>query len=250
MTAPLLPSVPRLPVDLLAALEATGPLPALVWHGEDGRTELSGRVLANWVIKAANHLSDEVALTADDALVLDLPAHWKRLVLALAGWSLGAEVRIAARRACGPGSDAAAGATGQTVVATDDGDGEPAVEADEVLVLEAVALSLRAPGELPALAHDWAQEVRGAGDVLGVAVGPWSGPVPGAASAGATSAGTAPAAAADAALLVEGDGADGGTEAALMLGAWLRGARVVGPAGSVDEAARRAEGVGPSAGRG
>lgn len=245
MTAPLPPSAPRLPMDLLAALEVTGPLPALVWHGEDGRTELSGRVLANWVIKATNHLSDEVALTADDTLILDLPAHWKRLVLALAGWSLGADVRIAAQRASGPGSEDPGSASGQTVVATDDADGEPAAAAEELLVLEAVALSLRAPGELPALAHDWAQEVRGAGDALGVAVGPWSGPVPGAASAG-----TASALAGDAALLVEGDGADGSAEAALMLGAWLRGARVVGPAGSVDEAARRAEGVGPSAGRG
>lgn len=245
MTAPLPPSAPWLPGDLLAALEATGPLPALVWHGEDGRTELSGRVLANWVVKATNHLSDEVALTADDALVLDLPAHWKRLVLALAGWSLGAHVAIASRRASGPGSDGPVAVTGQTVVATDDGDGEPAAEADEVLVLEPVALSLRAPGGLPALAHDWAQEVRGAGDALGVAVGPWSGPVPRA----TTSAGTSSPGAGDAALLVEGDGADEGADAALMIGAWLRGARVVGPAGSVDEASRRAEGAGPSAAR-
>ena len=46
---------------LLAPLEALGPLPALAWHGEASRIELSGHVLANWVIKAIGHLHDEVA---------------------------------------------------------------------------------------------------------------------------------------------------------------------------------------------
>ena len=69
---------------LLEPLEALGPLPALAWHGEAARIELSGHVLANWVIKAIGHLHDEVALGQGDVVVLDLPPHWKRLVLALA----------------------------------------------------------------------------------------------------------------------------------------------------------------------
>ena len=82
---------------LLAALEALGPTPALAWYGEASRIELSGHVLANWVIKAIGHLHDEVALEHGDTVVLDLAPHWKRLVLALATWSLGGEVVLLPR---------------------------------------------------------------------------------------------------------------------------------------------------------
>ena len=80
---------------LLAALERTGPQPVLAWYGEAARIELSGHVLANWVIKTIGHLDGELALAAGDELVLDLSPHWKRLVLALAAWSLGASTRTA-----------------------------------------------------------------------------------------------------------------------------------------------------------
>lgn len=227
-------TTPSLPADLLAALEATGPRPALVWHGVEGRTELSGHVLANWMAKATNHLADEIMLSGGDALVLDLPEHWKRLVLALAGWSLGASVTTT------PGADAA----GQVVVATEAPEGRAAASADELLVLEAVALSLRAPGPLPPLAHDWAQEVRGAGDALAVPVGPWSGPLPRQPRGGTEVSEPGPGEGAGAILLAD-DGVADPDEGARMIAAWLRGGAVVGPARSVDATARRAEGVTP-----
>ncbi|MDO5661985.1 MAG: hypothetical protein Q4G40_04750, partial [Brachybacterium sp.] len=77
---------------LLGALTARGPQPALIWYGPEGRTELSGAVLANWLIKSVNHLADEVMLDAGDAVTLQMPAHWKRFVLATAARMLGAEV--------------------------------------------------------------------------------------------------------------------------------------------------------------
>lgn len=228
---------PRTGRELLDALAELGPRPALTWFGADGRTELSGRVLGNWVIKAANHLADEIALSRGDALVLDLPPHWKRLVLALAGWTTGAEVRVldrdpaTASTAPVPPADV----DGMLIVATDRPGTELADAAEELLVLDAVSLALRASMPLPPLAHDWAQEVRGAGDVLALAPGPWSGPV------------VAPATAADegAEVLIGSDGADGSSDVSAMLGAWLRGARVLGPVAAIDDATRAAEGIGP-----
>lgn len=216
---------------LLAALAAIGPRPAIAWYGDEGRTELSGRVLGNWVIKAANHLGAEVGIAPGDPLVLDLPEHVKRLILSLAGWALGADVRIAPGR---PGAAAAPGhpsAGGMRVVATDHPEGPLAADADELLVLEAVALSLRAPGPLPPLARDWAQELLGAGDALAVPLGPWSGPAPRPRDDGGRP------------VLVGGDGADGGADTARILAAWMAGGRVVAPGRAVDTAARRAEGV-------
>ncbi len=218
-----------LPAALLDALEATGPRPALVWYGEEGRTELSGHVLASWVIKSVNHLADEVALAAGDGLLLDLPAHWKRLVLALAGWSLGLEVHVAPGRDDAAAAPAAAPPSGGTV-ATDAPEGQAALDADEVLALEAVALSMRFPGPLPPLTRDWAQEVRASGDALGVPLGPWSGPAP--------DEGPAPRA-----VLVASDGAAGGAVAAALLAVLVGGGLVVGPAARVDPAQAASEGV-------
>src|SRR5699024_7548407 len=82
---------------LLSALESTGPRPALAWYGEAARIELSGHVVANWVIKAIGHLHDEIALDPDDEVVVDLPPHWKRLTLAVACWALGARVTVLGR---------------------------------------------------------------------------------------------------------------------------------------------------------
>lgn len=218
----------HLPAALLDALETTGPRPALVWYGEEGRTELSGHVLATWVIKSVNHLADEVALEAGDGLLLDLPPHWKRLVLALAGWSLGLEVHLV------PGRDGTMSTSVPDVapraVATDAPAGETALTADEVLALEALALSMRFGAPLPPLARDWAQEVRASGDALGVTVGPWSGPAP--------AEGPVPRA-----VLVASDGAAGGQGAARMLAVLVGGGLVVGPADRVDAAQAASEGV-------
>jgi uncharacterized protein (TIGR03089 family) len=133
-------------------------------------------VLANWIIKATNHLAHEIDLQPGYLVVLDLPPHWKRFVLALAAWSLGAEVRI------GPsGPDDTAGVddtadAGVRVLATDETDAPGTEDADELLLLEARSLSMRFPGSLPPLAHDWVQEVRTASDRLEAPLGIWTGP--------------------------------------------------------------------------
>ena len=144
-------------LQLLGALERGGPHPALAWYGEAARIELSGHVLANWVIKSIGHLHDEIALEPGETVVLDLAPHWKRLVLALAAWSLGAEVTVLERPL------AAAAAESPRVLVTDRPDSPLAGSADEVLALQSVSLALRYDGALPALAHDWVSEVRGSG---------------------------------------------------------------------------------------
>src|SRR5690625_2572400 len=71
--------------------------PALTWYGPDGeRVELSQRVLANWVTKAINLLSDEADTAPGSAVGLDLPMHWRTLVWALAAWGCGATVTLPA----------------------------------------------------------------------------------------------------------------------------------------------------------
>jgi uncharacterized protein (TIGR03089 family) len=56
------------------------------------RVELSARVLANWVSKAANALQEEWDLGPGSRVRLDLPPHWRALYWALAVWSVGATV--------------------------------------------------------------------------------------------------------------------------------------------------------------
>lgn len=217
--------------QLLRALEQTGPNPVLAWYGEESRIELSGHVLANWVIKAIGHLHDEIALAPGDRMVLDLPPHWKRLVLALAAWSLGAEVSWHDRG--GAPREAAVPVPSPQVVATDRPDSTLAESAEEVLALQSVSLAPRYDGELPALVHDWLSEVRGSSDRLGVALPRWSGPEPLEAPT------TAPGAPLPRVLVDE----DGLPAAAQLLGALLAGGGIVGPASAVGEKQARAEGV-------
>jgi len=66
--------------------------PRLTWYGPDSeRVELSGRVLDNWVAKTSNLLQDELDAEPGMRLNLDLPAHWKSMIWALAAWLLGME---------------------------------------------------------------------------------------------------------------------------------------------------------------
>ena len=234
---------------LLDPLEALGPLPALAWHGEASRIELSGHVLANWVIKAIGHLHDEVALEPGDVVVLDLPPHWKRLVLALAAWSLGGEVVTLPRRLAGDGPRAGQDAPeGTEVPAPEDEPAEALPErvedprvmvtdrpgsalagsADEVLAVQPVSLAPRYDGELPPLVRDWVLEVRGSSDRLSVPLPDWSGP------SRAASSERAPR------LLVEGDGLG---VVPRLFEAWAAGGGVVGPAASVTDHRAAEEGV-------
>lgn len=214
---PPLPSLPSLP-PLLTSLEALGPRPALVWYGEESRIELSGHVLANWVIKSVGHLDAEIMLEHGDLVLLDLPPHWKRLVLALAVWGLGARVAVGGGEiGDDPEGEARVLATDRPATAAH------AEDADEVLALDPRSLSLRFDGELPPLVHDWAQEVRAHPDHLATALGPWAGPAPS----------PLPAALAEdpgARLLVA---ADGLTDPGPLLTALLEGRGIVGPSESV-----------------
>ncbi|PWH05143.1 hypothetical protein DEO23_13750 [Brachybacterium endophyticum] len=192
---------------LLSALEQLGPRPCLVWYEPEGRIELSGHVLANWVIKSVGHLEAEIMLEADELVVLDLPPHWKRLVLALAAWGLGARVLVPQQ----DGTIPAAADEEVRVVATDRPGTPLADEADEVLALAPQSLALRFEGDLPALVHDWAREVRAHPDQLSVPLGRWAGP--------------APAADPGHRLLVAADGLEdpAGTLAALLCGRGIVG---------------------------
>lgn len=225
MTAPVLPRASI----LLEALERIGPRPALAWHGEAARIELSGHVLANWVTKSIGHLDAEIALEPGELVVLDLPPHWKRLVLALAAWSLGARVHVTPAEE----SDDADALSGEEirVLATDRPDSALSEESDEVLALDAVSLAPRFSGPLPPLVHDWASEVRAHPDALTVPLPAWSGPAP---------ADAEPDGPDSPRLLVADDGL---LDAPQVLAALLAGGGFVGPAAAVDERTARDEGV-------
>ena len=118
-------------------------------HGE--RVELSARVVANWVSKAANLLQDELDAGPGTVVQLALPPHWRTLYWALATWSVGATVDLR--------PDA-----GADVVVTDDPvrcDDAPAA----VLVTLA-ALARSAAGSVPAGAVDEARELATHPDVF------------------------------------------------------------------------------------
>lgn len=232
-TAPLAAAPLGSGAMLLSALEGAGPHPVLAWYGEAARIELSGHVLANWVIKSIGHLDGEIAFEPADEVVLDLPSHWKRLVLALAAWSLGGTVHVLPDSS--PPSD-------PRLVATDRPDSELADAADEVLSLEPASLTPRFGGALPPLAHDWAAEVRAFPDQLGVALPAWSGPQPGDPGGGSPDepAGRGPTPEATPRLLVDGDGL--GSMPA-VLAALLAGGGIVGPAAAVSVQQADDEGV-------
>ena len=218
--------------QLLRALGAMGPNPALAWYGEAGRIELSGHVLANWVIKTIGHLHDEIALEPGELVVLDLPSHWKRLVLALAAWALGAEVTVLDREAEQDSAQLPAGSDEPRVVATDRPDSALARSADEVLALAAVSLSPRFDGELPPLAHDWLSEVRGSSDQFGVALPAWRGPA--ALAPPTDSAATVPR------VLVREDGLPSAPQVLAIL---LAGGGIVVPSSAVTDRQAQEEGV-------
>lgn len=218
-------SPPHLPTaaPLLAALEQLGPSPALTWYAREGRTELSGAVLANWLIKSIEHLDGEIALAPGASAIIDMPVHWKSAVLRLALLSLGAHVGA-------PGNeDTPSGAGMIDVLVTDTPGSSLADGADQVLAVEPVSLAMRFGGDLPALAHDWVQEVRGHPDQLQVALPRWSGPQPREVDPSS-------------AIVVDGDGGRAG-ELALMLGAWLHGGRVLAPAAAITAEQYAAEGI-------
>lgn len=142
-------------IDLMTALRSGhSTSPRLTWYGPDAeRVELSGRVLDNWVAKTSNLLQDELDAEPGMRLRLDLPAHWKSMVLALAAWQLGMEVVL-------DSADAELLAT----QSPEAGNGGTAFDA--VIAVPLPALAMRWPGELPPGVVDFAAEVRSHGDVF------------------------------------------------------------------------------------
>lgn len=163
------PRVTRAPdvVTLLAALQASDPgRPRVTWYGPDGeRVELSARVLGTWVAKTANLIVEELDADAASTVVLDLPAHWRTLVWALAAWSTGAEVvwsqPAVARRQRGLAADLAA----DVVVTTDPRLAPPTTAGGHVVAVALPALARSFDGALDD-ALDYAAVVAGYGDVF------------------------------------------------------------------------------------
>ncbi len=150
--------------------------PRLTWYGPDSeRIELSGRVLDNWVAKTANLLQDELDAGPGISLRLELPAHWKSLVWALAAWQLGMELVLdggpADLLATSSPGDAASGDGGSG----DTAGGGTAAGFEAVVAVPLAALAMRWPGTLPPGVLDYAAEVRSHGDVFM----PYSEPEPG-----------------------------------------------------------------------
>lgn len=165
---------PSTPAALLAHLVASDPGRPRVTVYDDTdsptrgeRIELSARVLANWVAKAANLLQDDLDAGPGSVVLLDLPPHWRTLYWAFAAWSVGACVEVPVHRTTpDAGHDPSGGTANPSpdVVVTD------AVEvagaaADAVLVTLA-ALARSASGPVPPGVVDDARELATHGDVF------------------------------------------------------------------------------------
>ncbi len=138
------------------------------------RIELSARVLANWVAKAANLLRDDLDVGPGSVVRLDLPPHWRTLYWAFAAWSVGACVEVPAHRTSpdagsGPAPSAATTAAPDVVV-TDAVD--VAAAAPEAVLVTLAALARSAAGPVPPGVVDEARELATHGDVFDG----WAGP--------------------------------------------------------------------------
>ncbi|MGZ4661183.1 MAG: TIGR03089 family protein [Arthrobacter sp.] len=142
-------------IQLMSALRSgQSTSPRLTWYGPDSeRVELSGRVLDNWVAKTSNLLQDELDAEPGMRLRLEMPAHWKSMILALAAWQLGMEVVLSSGEA-------------QLLATHEPGSGEESGKYDAVMAVPLPALAMRWPGALPPGVVDYAAEVRSHGDVF------------------------------------------------------------------------------------
>jgi uncharacterized protein (TIGR03089 family) len=158
------------------------------------RVELSARVLANWVSKAANALQEEWDLGPGSQVRLDLPPHWRAAYWALATWSVGATLVLHGRAA--------------DLVVTDDP--TTAEDADGPSVLVTLpALARSAAVDVSALGGsvmDEARELATFGDQFA----PWD----------------EPAGSAVAFAYGDGDGEDAAYDAVVPVCDWARGVRL------------------------
>ena len=161
------------------------------------RIELSARVLANWVAKAANLLQDDLDVGPGSVVVLDLPPHWRTLYWALAVWSVGGCVELPSHHTTDshPRRDAvlshppAHSGAGRTGHAARTGDADPsrsfddrkvlvtddptaAAHTDRAVLVTLAALARSAPVPVPPGVVDEARELATHGDVFD----PWDEP--------------------------------------------------------------------------
>lgn len=158
------------PAELLRRRVAADPSRPLVTYYDDAtgeRVEFSARTLDNWVAKTANFLVDGLDAEPGERVVLALPPHWQTVVWLLACWSAGLVAVPVDRPAFAP-------------------DVEPAGAADAYLLAVSEQLLPQVPGDTPARevtglslhslggplrdrppgVIDYADEVRGYGDLF------------------------------------------------------------------------------------
>ncbi|PRA09965.1 hypothetical protein CQ010_16170 [Arthrobacter sp. MYb211] len=139
---------------LLAPRRASA-TPWLTWYSTSGeRIELSGKVFDNWVAKSANLLGEIFDLDEESIVVLDLSAHWKSLVLALASLHHGATLVSAEH---GQAAEA------QLWITSNPTD-ERIPGAAEILAVNPAAMALSFGADLGPVAEDYNANVRTYGD--------------------------------------------------------------------------------------
>jgi uncharacterized protein (TIGR03089 family) len=187
--------MPTPPTVLSAMLASDAGRPRLTFYEDTPgptsgeRVELSARVLANWVSKAANALQEEWDLAPGSRVRLALPPHWRAAYWALATWAVGATLVLDE----GPCD----------LLVTHEAAGAEDAECPVVLVtLAALARSSPVTGLGPAV-MDEARQLATFGDHFAA----WDEPAP-----------------SDAALTADGE--DTAYEAVVPVRAWPAGARV------------------------
>lgn len=157
------------PAQVLADLLAEDPSrPAVTFYDDTPgptqgeRIELSRKVLATWVAKAANALQEGLDVEPGSVVLLDLPVpHWRWTYWSLAVWSVGATLTLDLHE-------------GADVLVTHDPEAAHAEDADEVIAVTLPALAREFDGDLRSGVMDEAKELPSYGDGFT----PWDEPDP------------------------------------------------------------------------
>lgn len=155
------------PADVLSALMAHDPTqPALTFYDDapgptqGERIELSRKVFATWVAKAANALQESYDCEPGTVVHLDIPApHWRLTYWAWAIWAVGATVTV----------DASEGADVLITTAPEHADSQ---DADAVIAVALPALAREFGGPLRSGVMDEAREISSFADSFD----PWETP--------------------------------------------------------------------------
>ena len=141
------------PAEVLTGLLRTDQTSPRITFYDDAtgeRIELSGKVLANWVFKAANLLQEELDAGPGTTVGLRLPPdHWRTFYWALGAWSVGAQVVTTGES----GHDVHIGTS-------------PETGATDQILVTLPALARRAEIDVPSGAIDEARELATYGDVF------------------------------------------------------------------------------------